>query len=255
MKRLAAALCLVTGLALASCSDSGDDVLTPVAADAAPSAKDGGSNDASSVESGVTGDTAGPDASGELVCTGLAAKPTRAQLTADVTMGKCMAPSDLDAICSNDLVLLTSNCGGLSYVKLRASSDAGADFVIDEAALRTATLMCVKTLLDKAVVTDDCLSCYGSAVTCTLAHCANVCLPDPNNPTCRPCQLNSGCGAMLYACSGLPAPPSGPDGGAGDGGGTPDGSSTSADGGAPDGSGAADASDSPDGAADTASSD
>jgi hypothetical protein len=217
MKRLAAALCLVTGLAFASCSDEGDDVPVPTADAAA--AKDGASSDLATADTGVSVD--GADAAndaGQLVCKGLVANPiTREKLAADVTTGKCMAPSDLDSICSNDVIDYTTKCGAFSYIALKG--DAGADFMVNEEALRTSTLMCVKTLLAKAPVSDDCLSCYGQAVACTLSHCGNVCLPDPSNPACRPCQISAGCGSMLYACSGLPMPPSMADGGAGDGGG------------------------------------
>src|SRR4051812_48378353 len=107
MKRLAAALCLVTGLAFASCSDDGDDVPVPTADAAA--AKDGASSDVATADTAVSVDgadaaTAANDA-GQLVCKGLVANPiTREKLAADVTTGKCMAPSDLDSICSNDVI-------------------------------------------------------------------------------------------------------------------------------------------------------
>jgi hypothetical protein len=227
MKRLASALCLLTGLALASCSDSGDDA--PVAAaDAAVSPKDGASTDTGGVDAGIadtasSADSALVDAAStgdpERACKGLMKSnpTTRGKLATAVTVGKCMAPSDLDSICDNDIVDITSNCGGLAFLAQKFKSDAGANFMLDEAALRTATLMCVGERLGKTVVTDGCLSCYGEAVTCTLAHCANVCLPDPTNPACRPCQISSGCGVALDACTGLPPAPMA-DGGAGDGG-------------------------------------
>src|SRR5688572_9305230 len=167
MKRLAPTFCLFLGVALASCSDDGDDVGTKPA-DGSTSA------DTASVDTAPTGDATSPDTlasdaasgdTGPATCKGLSGGFTRADLTTKVTSGKCMLPPDLDTVCANDLVGITGTCGGFTFFKLKG--DAGADFMPDPAMLLAGTLMCVKSQLqiaNNAVITDACLSCYGDGV-------------------------------------------------------------------------------------------
>jgi hypothetical protein len=192
---------LFVGLALTSCSD--DNETTGPTPDAAAVTGDSGSVDVPGLA----------DAAASLMCKALSRPLTRAELTPLVTSGMCMAASDLDTVCANDVVTITKNCAGINYLALKG--DAGADFQVDIAMLKAKTTTCVRTLLASAAISDGCLGCFGDATICGLAKCANMCLPDPTVPACGECLNTSGCSDNFYTCTGLP-PPLPSDGGVSD---------------------------------------
>ncbi len=147
-------------------------------------------------------------------CRGTFAALNRAQLAgATRPNGMCAMPADLDIICGNDVGLTTRTCGQTCFLMNP-----------EEAAVIACTTMCVKVALNPDL-TDPCLGCYATAVSCTLKNCAAVCAADPNGQPCLQCQTTNGCLPGFFGCSGLPAPmaPGGGDAGVPEGGSSDDG--------------------------------
>ena len=60
---------------------------------------------------------------------------------------------------------------------------------------------------EKTGLSADCSSCYVGIILCTINACAAQCIADPDAPECLACQVENGCYAAFYGCSGLTPPP------------------------------------------------
>jgi hypothetical protein len=156
---------------------------------------DGGTDSAA-----LVADAGAPDVPSMCVA-GLGGIP-RTQLTAAVTRGMCMASTDLDLLCGNDVGLITRGCGQACYLKV--APEVGP---IDAAALKACIIDCVKTqLTGKGTLSDGCLGCYGETVTCTISKCLAPCAVSTTGQACNDCMMANMCTSSFYMCSGLPQP-------------------------------------------------
>ncbi len=99
----------------------------------------------------------------------------------------CLSDADL-AIINGD-VSPTSVAGDCGLNNLGAN-DAG-----------TCSLFCVA---GGTGLSNECSSCYAATVVCSIENCLAPCAADPGSDACGACQVESGCTAAFYECSGLP---------------------------------------------------
>jgi hypothetical protein len=186
MTRLASALSLALVFTLAACDD--DDPAAPT--DAGAVAADGGAGDA-----GAAG-----DGGGATICTGtFAGVPlSQLQLATAASMKMCAAASDVQLICTQNIAMVAGTCG-VGCVGM------------GEACINT----CIRNMIP---LSQGCASCYVGTVACTQAMCLTECINNPAAEVCTNCQIQKGCRAAFFACSGLPGGAPAGDGGAGDGG-------------------------------------
>lgn len=55
-------------------------------------------------------------------------------------------------------------------------------------------------------LTEDCATCYGATVDCSIQNCIAECSADPSGDACRTCQVEAGCTTEFYSCTGLTPP-------------------------------------------------
>jgi hypothetical protein len=176
MKKISLGLCLALGLALGLGSAGCDDEDEPMRSDAGADAR----TDAAAM------------------CMGTFSSLTRTQLGAmSRAGGKCVAPADLDVICTKDVSTAARMCGTTCY---------GSNLGATEAALATCSNACVKAQIMPAP-SDDCLTCYARALGCTIEKCLTQCLTNPASEPCIDCQTEAKCLEAFYGCTGLPPPP------------------------------------------------
>lgn len=60
---------------------------------------------------------------------------------------------------------------------------------------------CITRDLD---MSDECATCYGAFVACTIEKCVLDCIADPDATVCSDCQEEQGCRSEFNTCSGLP---------------------------------------------------
>jgi hypothetical protein len=193
MTRLASAVSLAFLLSAAACS-SDKKTTTP---DTGVTVSDGGPADTASADTAAP-DTASAD-TGPAMCVGSFSTISRTTLgAATAPTGGCAASADLDLICSINVADITAACGVAC-----ATTMGGA----------TCVPTCVKA---KAALTDACIGCYAQAVQCAQVNCLAVCLSDSKGMPCTQCQIDHGCRAAFFTCSGLPGGSPAPDGGATD---------------------------------------
>jgi hypothetical protein len=64
---------------------------------------------------------------------------------------------------------------------------------------------CVARCTQEATgLSDECVSCTGTAVACGAAFCTNVCVSDPNAQVCIDCRCANNCTQCNDICTGLP---------------------------------------------------
>jgi hypothetical protein len=197
MKRTASLLGILMALSASSCNKDNDDD-SPVRDGAA---MDAPTADGSTVSSGVPG-----------MCHGVYDGYSRKTLGESVQSGgQCTKASDLDVICDNDIVGITTTCG----TDCLLTGKYGPFTMVKQPELTMCTSDCAKAKVMPGL-SDPCLQCYAQVVTCTTVNCALQCALDTSGKPCQTCQVQKGCLAAFSACSGVPAPQrgSGPDGGA-----------------------------------------
>lgn len=150
---------------------------------------DSGALDLTSADLGMADQGASdtlPDAS-QRACTSRWGGLTEAQLMALVPATKACA-SDVPLICSQNVDVFAGVCG------VECLGVARAEYPD-----------CVSKCLSKRIALGEaCRACYGAQTACVAVNCRNECVADPASAICQRCQIEKGCRAEFFACSGLP---------------------------------------------------
>jgi hypothetical protein len=155
--------------------------------------------------------TGGTGGLGDGACTNMDDQAVYEDLTytneADVTFTGIDAASEI----AGDCVFGTSNstpvlegCGTEALNVLGCLSDC--EGVISE--LAACVSVCQNTAISEVTgggeLSEDCLGCYGTTVSCGAANCAFMGCATPSSQECIDCQCRFNCTQGFDACSGLP---------------------------------------------------
>jgi len=183
MKRIIAALALLSGAALGvvGCGgDDDDDTAGTAGKSSGTAGKDSGTAGKSVVPEGGAGNEGG---------------------TGNGTGNTGNSPNlgcdpDADTTCQNamDCPFVVDGTARTTAQKCGKGECLGSD---DPNCARD----CITRDLD---MSPDCASCYADFVNCTIMHCVGACISDPDSDGCHMCQEDEGCRPTFNTCSGLP---------------------------------------------------
>jgi len=181
MKRIIAALALLSGAALGVVGCGGDD------------------DDDSAGTAGKSSGTAGKDAgtAGKSVIPegGAGNEGGSGNGTGNTgNSGNLACDPEADTTCQN-----AQDCPFVVDGTARTTAQTCGKGCIEEGG--TCARDCIVSKLD---MSSDCAGCYADFVNCTIAHCVGACLADPDSEGCHTCQEDEGCRPTFNTCSGLP---------------------------------------------------
>jgi hypothetical protein len=168
MKRIFAALAMVTVASLGVAGCGGDD------------------ND--SANTGGSPSTGGePSSNGGEPASSNGGEPGTGNVTCDPTQkGVCQNDMDCPFVVDGTARMTAGTCG------------QGCVGNSDENCSRDC-------ILEKLDMSQGCAKCYADTVNCTIENCLGQCIADPEADECKQCQVDKGCRAAFDECSGLPS--------------------------------------------------
>lgn len=153
---------------------------------------------ASTVAGSYVGCTSYGEQNGEL-CAGYYCNVTAADLAAELpTSGPC-GTLEPDRVCGGSLTREVGSCS-------RSVKSNPLNAFDNDETLRGKIQDCVYNNEDiRAVVTEQCLSCFLDAAQCASDNCLTQCLAG-DSAACDSCRLDNNCNQTVPPCGGLPSP-------------------------------------------------